>query len=46
MSKHTYSNSAIAPFSYYSKEGKILTIKNKELEMIVILNNKNFENLN
>ena len=35
QSKHTYSNSAIAPFSYHSKEGKILTIKNKELEKIV-----------
>ena len=34
-SKHTYSNSAITPFSFYSKEGKILTIKNKELEKIV-----------
>lgn len=34
-SKHTYSNSAITSFSYYSKEGKILTIKNKELEKIV-----------
>ena len=34
-SKHTYSNSAITPFSFYSKEGKFLTIKNKELEKIV-----------
>jgi len=33
--KHTYSNSAIATFSYHSKEEKILTIKNKELEKIV-----------
>lgn len=35
QSQHTYSNSAIEPFSYYSKEGKILTIKNKEVEKIV-----------
>ena len=35
-SKHTYSNSAITPFSFYSKEGKILTIKNKELDDLII----------
>ena len=44
--KHTYSNSVIAPFSFYSKEGKILTIKNKELEKIVYAHSDDLNLLN
>jgi hypothetical protein len=46
QSKHTYSNSAIAPFSYHSNEGKILTIKNKELEKIVYAHSDDLDLLN
>ena len=45
-SKHNYSNSAITPFSYYSKEGKILTIKNRELEKIVYAHSDDLNLLN
>lgn len=45
-SKHTYSNSVITPFSFYSKEGKILTIKNKELEKIVYAHSDDLNLLN
>ena len=45
-SKHTYSNSAITPFSFYSKEGKILTVKNKELEKIVYAHSDDLNLLN
>ena len=45
-SKHTYSNSAITPFSFYSKEGIILTIKNKELEKIVYAHSDDLNLLN
>ena len=45
-SKYTYSNSAITPFSFYSKEGKILTVKNKELEKIVCAHSDDLNILN
>ena len=45
-SKHTYSNSAITPFSFYSKEGKVLTVKNKELEKIVYTHSDDLNLLN
>ena len=41
--KHSYFNLAIIPFSFYLKERKILTIKNKELEKIIYVH---FDNLN
>jgi hypothetical protein len=45
-SQHTYSNSAIKPFSFYSKEGKILTIKNQELEKIIYAHSDDLNLLN
>ena len=45
-SKHTYSNSAIKPFRFYSKEGQILTIKNRELEKIVYAHSDDLNLLN
>ncbi len=46
QSQYTYSNSSIRPFSYYSKEEKILTIKNKELEKIVYVHSDDLDLLN
>lgn len=46
QSEHTYSNSAITPFSFYSKEGKILTVNNKELEKIVYAHSDDIDLLN
>lgn len=45
-SQHNYSNSPITPFSYLSKEGKSLTIKNKELEKIVYAHSDDLDRLN
>ena len=46
MRKHRYSNSDIQPFSFYSKEGKVLTIKNKELEKVVYAHSDDLDLLN
>ena len=45
-SQYTYSNSLISPFSYYSKEGIVLIIKNKELEKIVYAHSADLNLLN
>ena len=44
--KYTYSNSSIKPFSYLLKEGKLLTIKNKELEKILYVHSDDLDLLN
>ena len=44
--EYTYSNSPISPFSYQSREGFVLTIKNKELEKIVYAHSDDINLLN
>ena len=44
--KHNYSTNNLQPFTFYSKEGKLLTVRNWELEKIVYAHSDDLDLLN